>query len=64
MEQDKTFTFMQMAMQYLPEAKEKLDASGVELSLEVMQPFMDLLIKVMNDAYQLGLEEAKQELPE
>lgn len=62
MQQDKSFTFMQMAMKYMPEAKQKLDAAGVEVSLDVMQPFMELLIKVMNDAYELGLEEAKQEL--
>ncbi|MBM7702581.1 ComZ family protein [Metabacillus iocasae] len=53
--------FMQIAMKYLPEAKELLDNTGVELSMEHLQPIMELLTKVMNDAYELGKQEALKE---
>ncbi|WP_110114568.1 ComZ family protein [Bacillus sp. CGMCC 1.16541] len=53
--------FMQIAMKYLPEAKELLDNTGVELSMEHLQPVMELLTKVMNDAYELGKQEALKE---
>ncbi|TYR79523.1 competence protein ComG [Priestia megaterium] len=50
--------FMQIAMKYLPEAKEILDQTGVELSMEHIQPVLALLTKVMNDAYELGRQDA------
>ncbi|AQX55816.1 ComZ family protein [Priestia flexa] len=53
--------FMQIAMKYLPEAKEILDQTGVELSMEHVQPVLGLLTKVMNDAYELGKEDALKE---
>jgi competence protein ComZ len=53
--------FMQIAMKYLPEAKELLDNTGVELSMEHLQPVMELLTKVINDAYELGKQEALKE---
>jgi competence protein ComZ len=52
--QEKTLEFMQIAMKYLPEAKEQLDKAGVELSMELIEPFMNLFTKVMQDAYELG----------
>ncbi len=51
--------FMQIAMKYLPEAKQKLEESGIELSLETIQPMMELFTKVMGEAYDLGKQEAK-----
>jgi competence protein ComZ len=60
--QEKSLQFMQIAMKYLPEAKEQLDKAGVELSMELIQPFMNLFSKVMQEAYELGLEEARKEL--
>ncbi|CRK83478.1 ComZ family protein [Neobacillus massiliamazoniensis] len=59
--QDKTMNFMQIALKYLPEAKEQLDNAGVELSMELIQPFMDLFTKVMQEAYELGFEEGRKE---
>ncbi|NHC20907.1 competence protein ComG [Bacillus sp. MM2020_4] len=56
--QDKTLQFMQIAMKYLPEAKDQLDQAGVELSMELIQPFMDLFTKVMEEAYELGRADA------
>ncbi|WP_255286574.1 MULTISPECIES: ComZ family protein [unclassified Bacillus (in: firmicutes)] len=56
--QDNTLQFMQIAMKYLPEAKEQLDQAGVELSMELIQPFMNLFSKVMQEAYELGKEDA------
>ncbi|WHY80084.1 ComZ family protein [Neobacillus sp. WH10] len=61
MNQDKTLQFMQIAMKYLPEAKEQLDQAGVELSMELIQPFMNLFTKVMQEAYELGREDAFSE---
>lgn len=60
--EDKSMQFMQIAFKYLPEAKEQLDKAGVELSMEVIQPFMELFSKVMQEAYDLGREEALQEV--
>ncbi|MFJ7729368.1 ComZ family protein [Neobacillus sp. NPDC097160] len=59
--QDKTLQFMQIAMKYLPEAKEQLDQAGVELSMELIQPFMNLFTNVMQEAYDLGREDALSE---
>jgi len=56
----KTLEFMQIAMKYLPEAKEQLDELGIELSFEKLQPMIGLFTKVMADAYELGKEDAKQ----
>lgn len=62
MNEDKSLQFMQIAMKYLPEAKEQLDKSGVELSMELIEPFMNLFMKVMQEAYELGLEDARAEV--
>ncbi|AZU61246.1 ComZ family protein [Neobacillus mesonae] len=56
--EDKSLQFMQIAMKYLPEAKEQLDKSGVELSMDLIEPFMNLFMKVMQEAYELGREDA------
>ncbi|WP_066054791.1 ComZ family protein [Robertmurraya korlensis] len=61
MSQDKTMEFMGIAMKYLPEAKEQLESAGIELSMELIQPFMTLFTKVMQEAYDLGVQDAKQE---
>lgn len=53
---------MQIAMKYLPEAKEQLEGAGIELSMEMIQPFMTLFTKVMNDAYELGKADVLKEL--
>lgn len=60
--QDKSLQFMQIAMKYFPEAKEQLDQAGVELSMDLIQPFMNLFTKVMQEAYELGLEDARSEV--
>lgn len=56
----KTMEFMQIAMKHLPEAKQKLDGAGIELSLESMQPMMELFTKVMGEAYELGKRDARE----
>ncbi len=53
--------FLQIAFSHLPEAKELLEKSGIELDMEKAQPVLELLMKVMNDAYELGQREALQE---
>jgi competence protein ComZ len=58
---DKTMEFMQIAMKYMPEAQQQLEKAGVELSLEMIQPFMTLFTKVMNEAYELGRQDAQNE---
>ena len=59
-DQLKQMQFMQIAMKHLPEAKQMLDKTGIELSVEHLQPFMTLLTKVMDEAYELGKQEALQ----
>lgn len=59
--QDNTLQFMQIAMKHLPEAKEQLDQAGVELTMDLIQPFMNLFTKVMQEAYDLGKEDALKE---
>ena len=55
----KTMEFMQIAMKYLPEAKQKLESSGIELSMETIQPMMELFTKVMGEAYELGKKDGQ-----
>ncbi len=50
----KQLQFMQIAMKYLPEAKSILDDTGMELDMTKLQPVIELLTKVMSDAYDLG----------
>ncbi|MDQ0187018.1 ComZ family protein [Cytobacillus sp. FSL R5-0569] len=61
MSNDKTMEFMQIAMKYLPEAKAVLEKSGVNLSMEMIQPFMTMFTQVMNEAYELGKADAQKE---
>ncbi|PLT30388.1 ComZ family protein [Peribacillus deserti] len=60
MEQNRNMEFMAIAMKYFPEAKAKMDESGIELPLEVLPHFMDLFQKVMQEAYELGRQDAKE----
>ncbi|OLO40649.1 competence protein ComG [Alkalihalophilus pseudofirmus] len=50
--------FMQIAMKYMPEGKAILDEKGIELNMEDLQPMVNMLVKVMNEAYELGKEES------
>lgn len=59
--QDKTMEFMQIAMKYLPEAKQQLDEAGIELSMELIQPFLSLFTKIMTEAYELGLNDGNNQ---
>ncbi|TFD97610.1 MULTISPECIES: ComZ family protein [Jeotgalibacillus] len=61
MAQDKTMEFMQIAMKYLPEAKAKMEEAGIEVSIEALQPFMSIFAKAMNDAYELGKQDASNQ---
>ena len=49
--------FLQIAMSHMPEAKAFLEQKGIELGMEDIQPMLQLLLNVMNDAYELGKEE-------
>ncbi len=60
MDTNKQLQFMQIAMKYLPEAKLILEDSGVELDVSKLQPVMELLTKVMSDAYELGKKEVSE----
>ncbi len=59
-EPNRNMQFMQIAMKHLPEGKAFLDEKGIELSMEEMQPMLQLLMNVMNEAYELGWEDAQQ----
>ncbi|PAD65012.1 competence protein ComG [Bacillus siamensis] len=58
MQHEKSLEFMQIAMKYLPKAKAELEKSGIDLSMEMIQPFMDLFTSVMAEAYELGRSDA------
>ncbi|MFB4210843.1 ComZ family protein [Shouchella sp. JSM 1781072] len=52
--------FMQIAMKYVPEAKEMLEAKGIEIGFDDLQPMLALFTKVMNEAYELGQKDEEQ----
>lgn len=52
--------FMQIAMKYMPEGKAMLDEKGIELNMDDLQPMVNMLVKVMNEAYELGKEETSK----
>lgn len=58
MQDDKTLEFMGIAMKYFPEARQKMEQAGIEFSMEMAEPFMDLFKKVMYEAYELGKKDA------
>ncbi|GAE31218.1 ComZ family protein [Halalkalibacter hemicellulosilyticus] len=58
--QEQNMKFMQIAMKYLPEGKQMLDEKGIEFNMEDLQPMLELLLNVMNEAYELGKQEAAQ----
>ncbi|MCM3616878.1 ComZ family protein [Sutcliffiella horikoshii] len=58
MEQDRTMQYMAIAMKYLPEAQQMLDETGLELEPQHIQPLVSLLTKVMDEAYELGKQNA------
>ncbi|GAE35429.1 possible repressor of comG operon [Halalkalibacter akibai JCM 9157] len=53
--------FMQIAMKHLPDGKKFLDDKGIELNMEDLQPMLELLLNVMNEAYELGKEQAAEQ---
>ncbi len=56
---EKSMQFLQIAMKHLPEAKAILDDNGIALDMEKAQPVLELLMKVMNEAYELGKADRK-----
>jgi len=59
MDTERNIKFMQIAMSHLPEARAFLEKKGIELGMDDIQPMLQLLMNVMNDAYELGKEENK-----
>ncbi|ENQ3107552.1 ComZ family protein [Bacillus cereus] len=57
---EKNMQFLQIAMKYLPEAKAILDDNGVALDMAKAQPVLELLMKVMGEAYELGKADVKE----
>ncbi|GAF13579.1 ComZ protein [Bacillus sp. JCM 19046] len=56
--QDKNMEFMQIAMKHVPEAKAFFEGKGIEMNLEDIQPMLALLVRVMDEAYELGKKES------
>ncbi len=50
--------FMNIAMKYFPEGKEKLKSVGIDVSISQLPIFMDLFTKVMDEAYEMGKKDA------
>lgn len=57
MDTERNMKFMQIAMSHMPEAQAFLEKKGIEIGMEDVQPMLQLLMNVMNDAYELGKEE-------
>ncbi|MGA9287506.1 MAG: ComZ family protein [Anaerobacillus sp.] len=57
---EQNMKFMQIAMKYFPEAKQSLSEQDIELDLEKMQPLLQLFLKAMEDAYELGKQDAQK----
>ncbi|MFD0769569.1 ComZ family protein [Bacillus sp. CGMCC 1.60114] len=55
---EKNMQFLQIAMKHLPEAKAILDDNGIALDMAKAQPVLELLMKVMDEAYELGKADA------
>lgn len=49
---------MNIAMKHFPEGKEKLKSVGIDISITMLPIFMDLFTKVMDEAYELGRQDA------
>ncbi|KYG32481.1 ComZ family protein [Alkalihalobacillus trypoxylicola] len=52
---------MQIAMKHLPEGKKFLEEKGIQLGIEDAQPMLNLLMNVMNEAYELGKIDGQQQ---
>ncbi len=61
MDQERNMKFMQIAMSHLPEAKQLMEQKGIELTMEDVQPLLNMLMNVMNDAYELGRSETEDQ---
>lgn len=58
MDRKRQMEFMNIAMKYFPEGKERLKSVGINVSISQLPIFMDLFTKVMDEAYELGKREA------
>ncbi|MDQ0298811.1 competence protein ComZ [Salibacterium salarium] len=61
MDQERNMKFMQIAMKHIQEGRAFLDEKGIELDMHDLQPALDMLMQVMNEAYEMGYEEGKNE---
>lgn len=61
MNEAKSMQFLQIAMKYVPEAKEMLAKQGIELDINTVEPFLKILTQVMEEAYELGKNDAVKE---
>ncbi|MBD3110328.1 competence protein ComG [Bacillus sp. AGMB 02131] len=58
MSRKRQMEFMNIAMKYFPEGKERLKSVGIDVSLNQLPIFMDLFTKVMDEAYEMGRRDA------
>ncbi|WP_026699942.1 ComZ family protein [Salibacterium aidingense] len=61
MDQERNMKFMEIAMKHVQEGRTFLDENGIDLGMEDLQPALNMLMEVMNEAYEMGYEEGKQE---
>ncbi|WP_240374839.1 ComZ family protein [Bacillus piscicola] len=60
MDQELNAKFMGMAMEHLQEGRAFIEKKGIELEMTDYQELLELLMKVMHDAYNMGLEDGKK----
>ncbi|MFB4162770.1 ComZ family protein [Alteribacillus sp. JSM 102045] len=61
MDQELNMRFMSIAMKHVQEGRAFLDEKGIELDMHDLQPALEMLMSVMNEAYNMGYEDAKKE---
>ncbi|MCM3380336.1 MULTISPECIES: ComZ family protein [Shouchella] len=54
---ERNLKFMEIAMKHVPEARKLLEGKGIDVTMDELQPLLSLLLHVMNEAYELGLNE-------
>ncbi|SDI26195.1 MULTISPECIES: ComZ family protein [Alteribacillus] len=61
MDQELNMRFMEIAMKHVQEGRAFLNEKGIELDMHDLQPALEMLMSVMNEAYNMGYDDAKKE---
>ena len=51
--------YMAMAMKHYSEIKQKLNKAGLDIHKQQLQPFMEIFISMMDEAYEKGYKDGQ-----